>query len=173
MVETERLKIIPLSYSQLTTYLEADNKFETELGLKRGGRTLSADVKDLVESFTLPTMRFSNQYNYLFFTFWIVIDKVQNTIVAELGFKGVPNRNGEVEIGYGTMPGHQGKGYMTEAVAMMIRWATSRDDIRCILAEIDEQNLASIRIVTKNGFEQFDKRNQMLWWRKGVEATVI
>jgi len=71
------------------------------------------------------------------------------------------------------MPGHQGKGYMTEAVAMMIRWATSRDDIRCILAEIDEQNLASIRIVTKNGFEQFDKRNQMLWWRKGVEATVI
>jgi ribosomal-protein-alanine N-acetyltransferase len=171
ILETGRIKIIPLSYPQLVTYLRAGNKLEDEFGLTRTGRTISEDVKDLVESFTLPTMKYANDYTYFFYTFWIVIDKASNSIVAELGFKGMPNRNGQIEIGYGTMPDQQGKGFMTDAVALMVKWAGTKPEVRCILAETDEQNFASIRVVQKNGFEQFDKRDRMLWWRKLVAVT--
>lgn len=166
MVETDRLKIIPLTYPQLIKYLQGDDKLEEELELTKTGRIISEDVKDMVEYFTLPKMKEVNKHNYLFYTFWIVIDKSIKIIVAELGFKGAPNKAGVIEIGYGTMPGYTNKGYMTEAVGGMVNWALKREDVTCVLAETDEKNLASIRIVQKNGFEQYDKRGAMLWWRK-------
>lgn len=166
MVDAERLKILPLTYSELITYLKANDKFETEFGLAVTGRIISEDVKDMVESFTLPRMKKANEDNYLYYTFWIVIEKSSNTIVAELGFKGPPDRNGDIEIGYGTMPGQRGKGYMTEAVSAMAVWALSREGIRGVLAEVEETNFASLRVVQKNGFQQFNKKGKMLWWRK-------
>ncbi len=166
MVETNRLKIIPLTYPQLITYLKAGDKLEDELALTRTGRIVSEEVKDMVEHFTLPKMKGVNKHNYLFYTFWIVIDTSINIIVAELGFKGTPDKNSTIEIGYGTMAGYTGKGYMTEAVGGMLNWALEREDVKCVLAETDEKNLASIRVVQKNGFERFDKRGMMLWWRK-------
>ena len=166
MVETARLKIIPLTYPQLIQYLKADNKLENEFRLTNTGRMISDDVKEMVETFTLPKMKGVNKHTYLFYTFWIVIDKASNTIVAELGFKGTPDKLGTVEIGYGTMPVNRSKGYMTEAVGGLISWAFLRDDIKCVSAETDETNAASIRVVEKNDFEQFDKRKNMIWWRK-------
>lgn len=168
LIETHRLKIIPLTYHQLLDYLQANNKLEDAFGLARTGRIIAEDVKDMVEDYTLPRMKTANKENYLFYTFWIVIDKSTNSIVAELGFKGIPDRNGEVEIGYGTMPDQRQKGFMTEAVSGMIEWASQRKDVTGILAETDEMNSASIRIVQKNGFEQFNKKGNMLWWRRKV-----
>jgi len=165
MIETIRLKVIPLTYNQLVLYLSAEDKFEKEHGLAVTGRVVALEVKDIVERFTLPWMKLAYEDNYLFYTFWIVIDKTSEIIVAELGFKGIPNNKGEIEIGYGTMPDQQGKGYMTEAVAGMIQWAAGRADVEYILAETDENNYASIRIVQKNGFIPYNKKGEMLWWK--------
>jgi RimJ/RimL family protein N-acetyltransferase len=106
--------------------------------------------------------------HYLFHTFWIVVEKAGRTVVAELGFKGEPNLLKEIEIGYGTMPLQQGKGYMTEAVGGMLNWAMARTDIHTILAETDETNTASIRVLRNNRFVQFDKRGNMIWWKVTV-----
>ncbi|MEJ7740630.1 MAG: GNAT family N-acetyltransferase [Chitinophagaceae bacterium] len=170
MVETDRLKLIPLSYLQLKKYLKADSLLEDELGLNNTGRVVAEEVKDMVEFFTLPRMKQAKGNDYLFRTFWIAVEKKQLIIVAELGFKGEPDVNSEIEIGYGTMPDQQGKGYMTEAVSGLIRWAEQREDVHGILAETDKHNLASIRIVQKNGFEQFDQKKEMLWWRKTTRS---
>jgi ribosomal-protein-alanine N-acetyltransferase len=172
MVETDRLNIIPLTCSQLTKYLKADNKLEEELALTSTGRIISEEVKDLVELFTLPKMKGINKHNYLFYTFWIVVNKSTKIIVAELGFKGPPGRDGNIEIGYGTMPDHQHNGYMTEAVGGMLKWAIKREDVKGVLAETNQKNMASVRIVQKNGFQQFDKRGEMLWWRVRTEEAM-
>lgn len=165
MIETTRLQIKPLTYNQLVLYLSADDRFEKEYGMTATGRVVSPAVKDMVEHFTLPRMKLANDADYLFYTFWIITDKTTGIIVSELGFKGIPNNNSEIEIGYGTMPEQQGKGYMTEAVAGMIQWAAGRTDVEYILAETDENNHASIRVVQKNGFVQFAKKGEMLWWK--------
>jgi [ribosomal protein S5]-alanine N-acetyltransferase len=171
MISTQRLHIIPLSYHQLLTYLQANDLLETELGLKKTGRNISKDVKEMVENFTLPKIKESSVTDFIFYTFWIAVEKSSGIIVAELGFKGPPNGEGAVEIGYGTMPGHEGKGYMTEAVAGVIEWAKERKDLNMILASIDESNIASLRIVQKNNFEPLGKKEDLLWWRIQVHAS--
>jgi [ribosomal protein S5]-alanine N-acetyltransferase len=168
MIETERLLIKPLSYAELLTYLEASNKLEKEWQLRFTGRTVSPDVKKMVKELTLPKIVEASLEDQIFYTFWIVVDKVSNSIVAELGFKGPPNEKGEIEIGYGTMPSQQGKGYMTEAVSGMLQWAAGRNEVKYILAAVDKNNKPSIRIVEKNEFECFEEKENLLWWKKSV-----
>jgi ribosomal-protein-alanine N-acetyltransferase len=165
MVETNRLIIIPLDQRQLQLYIHGNRKLEKELRLSHTVRVVSAEVRDRTEYIILPEMRKAPGYHYLFLTFWIIIEKLSRNVVAELGFKGVPADNGGVEIGYGTFFGYRSKGIMTEAVGGVVEWARSRSDIRYILAETDESNLASIKILEKNNFQNFDKKGKMIWWK--------
>lgn len=167
-IETERLHLFPLTIPQLELYLKANDELEEALGLVPFGRTMAPQVHDMVKKITLPKMKEAAAADYLFYTFWLVVDKQSKTIVAEMGFKGPPVDGGRVEIGYGTMPAMQGKGYMTEAVQGMLQWAAGRSDVKLVLAETHTSNLPSIRVVEKNGFEQVSKQGENLWWRKLV-----
>ena len=168
MVSTQRLNIIPLSFEQLKIYLQANDLLEIGMGLKQTGRKIPETIKENVTNSILPAIKNPSNDDFLYSTFWIVIDKSSQTIVAELGFKGPPDDAGAIEIGYGTMPGHENKGYMTEAVAGMLEWAKQRNEINWILASIDEKNIGSLRIIEKNNFEFVDKKNGLLWWKKKV-----
>ncbi len=165
MIETSRLTIIPLNYLQLELYMQGEGKLETKFRLTITGRTVLPDIKERIIDLILPKVKATIADEYLFYTFWIVIEKKSKIIVAELGFKGEPNKKGEIEIGYGTMHGQRGKGYMTEAVGGMIDWAKQRADIKYILAETDENNLASIKVLKKNKFRFFDRKEKMKWWK--------
>jgi [ribosomal protein S5]-alanine N-acetyltransferase len=167
-IETERLHLFPLTIEQLQLYLKANDGLEQALGLTPFGRTIAPQVKDMVTQFTLPKMQEAIGNDYLFYTFWLVVDKQSRVIVAEMGFKGPPVDGGRVEIGYGTMPAMQGKGYMTEAVKGMLQWAAARPDVKLVLAETHISNKASIRVVEKNGFQQVSRQGEMLWWKKVV-----
>ena len=166
MLTTPRINILPLSYRELVVYLQANDVFEKERELLQTGRMVNAGVRSRIEKFTLPSMQTAFNADYLYHTFWVVVDKATSCIVAELGFKGPPGVPGEIEIGYGTMPAHQGKGYMTEAVGTLLGWAAEQPGVHTVLAETDKSNSASIRVVQKNGFEQFARKEPMLWWRK-------
>jgi ribosomal-protein-alanine N-acetyltransferase len=167
-IETERLHLFPLTLAQLELYLKANDELEAVLGLTAFGRTIAPRVKEMVTKLTLPKMAEATGNDYLFHTFWLVVDKQSKMIVAEMGFKGTPVDGGRVEIGYGTMPTMQGKGYMTEAVKGMLQWAATRRDIRVVLAETHASNKPSIRVVEKCGFETVSKQGENLWWRKQV-----
>lgn len=169
MVKTSRLLIKPLDKEQLHLYLQAGDLFEKSAGLTCTGRMVVPAVQSMVNNFTIPQMASATADNYLFYTFWVVVEKSSRLIVAELGFKGEPTGNGEIEIGYGTMPAQQGKGFMTEAVNGMLLWAKHRPDVACILAETEETNAASIRVLRKNNFAQYTRKGNMLWWKYRFE----
>jgi [ribosomal protein S5]-alanine N-acetyltransferase len=165
MLESERLIILPLIYEQVELYLSGNAAFEKSLNLRDTGRIVSAEVKEMVTRFTLTKMKAAPGDNYLFYTFWIVVEKASNIIVAELGFKGEPSKNGEIEIGYGSMHNYRRKGFMTEAVSAIVRWAAERSDVRGVLAETDQENIASQRILEKNNFRIIKRKNNMIWWK--------
>ncbi|OQP58032.1 hypothetical protein A4R26_22960 [Niastella populi] len=168
VIETERLHLFPLTLAQLELYLKGNDGLEKELGLTPFGRTVAPQVRDMVTKFTLPKIYEAMPEDYLFYTFWLVVDKQSRVIVAEMGFKGPPVDGGRVEIGYGTMPAMQSKGYMTEAVNGMLQWTAGRRDIRLVLAETHASNVPSIRVVEKNGFIPLTKQGEMIWWKKIV-----
>jgi len=168
VIETQRLHLFPLTLQQLELYCNGNDELETALGLTPFGRTMVPSVQDRVKKITLPDMKLSKEKDHIFYTFWLAVDKLSRTIVAELGFKGPPVYGSRVEIGYGTMPAMQGKGYMTEAVNGMLQWAAHRPDVKTVQAETKNTNKASIRVVEKNGFTQFDQRGEMIWWEKAI-----
>ena len=51
----------------------------------------------------------------------------------------------------------KGCGYATEAVTAITEWALKQDKIYCVIAEVDKNNIASIRVLEKSGFELTDK----------------
>lgn len=98
----------------------------------------------------------------LFYTIWIVIEKMQKAIIGGICFHGEPDANGEVEIGYGIDVGYRNKGYMTETVAGLIDWLKSIKKVRVIRAETDPFNISSVRVLEKNGFKIFRQTEKMI-----------
>lgn len=163
-LETERLFIFPLTYDQLIVYLEAENKLEEVLNLNRGNRTIPQELSYALRETILPAVAHTTM-NHFYTTLWTIVDKEINQMVGDLCFKGEPNEDGEIEIGYGTYDEFQGHGYMTEAIGVITSWAFKQPNVKNILAETDQANLASHRTLAKNNFKPYKKVESMIWWK--------
>ena len=73
-------------------------------------------------------------------------------LCGSIGFKGAPNLDGMVEIGYAVLPGYQGRGIATEMVQALCHWAFRQSGVREVQAEVSPQNPASLRVLAKAGF---------------------
>ena len=74
-------------------------------------------------------------------------------LVGLCGFKGRPDEVGSVEIGYSILNSYQCQGYATEAVATLVGWAFSHNNVNEVCAETLPHLIQSIRVLEKNGFE--------------------
>ena len=105
-------------------------------------------------------------------SFWwsprlIVVDR---SIVGMAGFKSLPKIDGSVEIGYGIVTSQQRKGFATQAVALLLKEAFSRTEIKTIVAHTIPSNIASQRVLEKNQFvkhrSKIDPDDGEVWiWR--------
>ena len=73
-------------------------------------------------------------------------------LCGSIGFKGPPDKQGIVEIGYSVLPEFQGQGLATEMVTAIVQWARQQPRVRRIEAEANIDNKASIRVLEKNNF---------------------
>jgi RimJ/RimL family protein N-acetyltransferase len=163
-IETARLLLKPLSVQEMRKYILSDFSLETSLNLEHRPRNISDRIKTTIESKIIPDLIDKNKDN-LFYTFWTIINKNQNIMVADICFKGEPNEKGEVEIGYGTYPEFQNKGFMTEAIEGFTNWALRQNKITSILAATDPDNIASKRVLEKNNFVIDRESRDNIWWR--------
>ena len=164
MIETERLLIKPLTYSQLVKYTLCDNSLEKELNLNETTRTISAELKEALEQTILPSVADETK-NYLYSTLWTAISKTENRMVADLCIIGEPNVNGEIEIGYGTYEGFQGKGFMTELVAGIIKWSKTQPRVKSVIACTNKDNIASFKVLQNNDFLKIGETDILFNWK--------
>lgn len=169
MIETSRLIIRPLTYGQLLKYIQYDHSLEAELNLVPTERKMSPELIEAFEQTILPAVADPSR-NYLFSTLWTAIDKKEQYMIGDLCFVGEPNEEGEVEIGYGTYPQFQGRGYMTEIVSGMVAWARMQPGVKAIIASTDKTNLASFTVLMKNNFVKSCETDEMWKWRLEVDA---
>lgn len=80
-----------------------------------------------------------------------VVDEPR-TLVGWGGFKGAPDADGAVEIGYAIAPAWEGRGVATAAVGAMLREAWDAPEVRCVLAHTLPERNASVRVLEKTGF---------------------
>jgi len=82
--------------------------------------------------------------------------------VGGMGFAGEPNENREAEIGYMINQQHQNKGYATEALMLLTKWAFTHDNVRSIIVHTYEDNLPSNKMLVRCGFIEIAKNSEGL-----------
>lgn len=90
---------------------------------------------------------------YLWYAPWKFVLRDGGAQIGDVCFKGLPE-NGQPEIGYGLEPEYWGRGYATEGVRALCRWALAQSGIRAVEAETLADNAASIRVLEKLGFSR-------------------
>ncbi len=164
MISTPRLTLLPLTQEQLNLLVHGVDQLEPTLGLRPSLREETEPLLGVLIYFTMPRLRDPINYPPLFNTLWIAVDNHRRQIVASAKFKGAPDETGTIEIGYGTYPVFQRRGYMTEMVQGMIGWAKTQPGIRRVIADTDTENVASQKVLEKCGFRMFDRVEEMLWY---------
>lgn len=162
MIETERLELIPLDERQLGLWCHDMPELERELGCSYRAELLEGPFLVIVEG-QLDTMK-RDFDNYLWHTFWLLKDKGSDIIVGAACFKGAPNQERTVEIGYAIGDDFRKRGYITEAVRAMCAWALRQPNVDEVIAETDLWNSDSHDVLVRCGFEKFDD-GETNWWR--------
>ena len=87
-------------------------------------------------------------------SFWYlrVRPPARKKLLGICGFKGRPDEAGSVEIGYSILSQFRANGYATEAVARLVKWAFSHQNVTEVSAETLLHLRQSIRVMEKNGF---------------------
>jgi ribosomal-protein-alanine N-acetyltransferase len=80
------------------------------------------------------------------------IDSGRPILCGSVGFRGPPDEQGMVEIGYSVLPEFEGQGLATEMVAGLVLWAKQQPRAKHIEAETNVDNEASVRVLEKNSF---------------------
>jgi len=76
------------------------------------------------------------------------------------GFKGKPEPDGMVEVGYSVLEEYQKVGHGTEAVQALLSWAFGHQEVTRVTAETFPELTSSIRVLNKTGFVQIGKGSE-------------
>jgi [ribosomal protein S5]-alanine N-acetyltransferase len=161
MIETSRLSIKPLSAEQLKKYVDSADELAFEMGLKPSPVVMDENVKNAIRDDLLPNILDKNK-DPLFYTMWLIIEKKSTAIIGGICFHGEPDDNDEVEIGYGIDETFQNNGYMSETISGFTQWIFENTKAKIIKAETECDNLASIRVLEKNGFKITEQTDHSL-----------
>lgn len=162
MIETERLELIPLRHEYLRLWVENISELEKKLVCFNKAEPIEGLFLDIVKGQLEKTVKDSKHYYW--HSFWFLIRKSDRIVVGSADFKGLPNSDGEVEIGYGLGKKYEHNGYMTEAVMAMCHWALRQDGVTRVIAETELEGTASQKILERCGFVKYRQGNT-LWWR--------
>lgn len=90
---------------------------------------------------------------------WYIVATLDGvpTLAGTAGYKGRPDANGEVEIGYSVVPEYHRRGIASTAVGMLCQRAFS-SGVTAVLAETLPTFIASQGVLRKAGFRQFATR---------------
>ena len=82
-----------------------------------------------------------------------VIENSSSSPLGLVGLHRIDHHNGHAELGYFLAREHWGRGYGSEAVKLALEYAFDWLNLRKVYARVYEPNVASIRILEKNGFQ--------------------
>ena len=156
LLRTERLDLVPGTAEQLNAELESQEALS---------RTLNATVPPgwPPEFYDADAVRYvlakieSGNYDESWGFYYLLLrpDTSQSgrVLVGAGGFKGEPDTNGEVELGYAIVPEYQRRGYATEAVRGWSKFAFRDPRVTTVVGQTLEGLTRSIGVMEKAGFQ--------------------
>ncbi|PSL49134.1 RimJ/RimL family protein N-acetyltransferase [Chitinophaga niastensis] len=160
-LRTDRLLLYPCRLPLLTEiYLEHPHASET-LGAYIPADWPQPDLKEQLPHFIELLQHDPKSFPWML---WIIVSVAEKKVLGDAGFKGRPDKNGVVEIGYSILPEYRRMGYMEEAAAALVDWAFQQPHVKKLIAECDVTNIASMKVLQKLGMRETGASGEMLHW---------
>jgi len=160
-INTTRLILVPITLEIIRDLLKNSTSELKKLSLKTDENWPTNDTKDILpiickefEKYIVPTG----------FEIWMIVNRDNMQVIGDIGFKGQPDNEGEVEIGYGLISEERGKGYGYEALEAMVKWAFSQEKVKVVKADCLIANYPSIKILEKVGMKEINRNEEFIYW---------
>ncbi len=85
--------------------------------------------------------------------FSLIVRLEDGLVIGEIGFVGPP-KDGAVMIGYAIVPSARRRGFATEAIVAISRWALLQPGVSEVRAQTLPDNEASVRALLRAGFAE-------------------
>ncbi|MBH0229018.1 GNAT family N-acetyltransferase [Halobacillus yeomjeoni] len=97
---------------------------------------------------------------------WVIMDINGDHVIGDIGFKGKPDGNGIVEMGYHIVASERNMGFASEAVDHLCQWAFKDPEVKGVEAQCDKNNIASQKVLINNGFYHTKRDRNVLVFKK-------
>jgi len=149
-LQTRRLVLLPCSLEAAQAVLRRRTDIETLLGVQAPDDWPAQDLQELLPFYA---QQLEADPSLLGWGVWLMIHAAERVIIGDLGFKGKPDHEGTIEIGYSVILAYRRQGCASEAVRALVDWAFAQQGVRRITAECAVDNVPSIRILEKLGMQ--------------------
>ncbi|MBS4538689.1 GNAT family N-acetyltransferase [Clostridium sp. D2Q-11] len=160
---TDRLIIMPLKYEMIDIILDKRSAFEDRYNLKLSKEWPMEAIKGLLPKYINVVRHNPEEAQW---GVWIMIDKKSNYIIGDLGFKGSPDNNGIIEVGYSIVESYRNRGLTSEGVGELIKWAFLKQEVNKITARCLVDNYPSIKVLERLKFKKVVHKADIIYWEK-------
>lgn len=84
---------------------------------------------------------------------WFPVHKDSNSLIGTCGFKGPPNADAELEIGYEIAPDFRNRGLATEIAIALVEFARKQKQAKRVIAHTLADDPISAAVLKKVGFQ--------------------
>ena len=144
-IETERLLLRRIDKNDVDEVLALRSNPQT---MKYIPRPLAKSREDALEHIAMIEDKIVNNTGIN----WGISLKGNPKIIGIIGHYKISPENHRAEIGYLSLPETNGKGYMSEAIKAVVAYGFQQMNLHSIEAIIDPENIASEKVLQKNGF---------------------
>lgn len=167
-IDTDRLTLIPITLQISEALINGDNSEILKIGMKTNKDWPTNDTMDILPIIA-ETLKNSEPSG---FETWMIERKDSKEIIGDIGFHGMPDENGEVEIGYGLVELERRKGFGFEAARAIMDFAIKHGDVKVIKADCLIENIASARILEKLGMKEVKRDSGLIYWKYDKERYI-
>nr|BBH87406.1 N-acetyltransferase [Thermosporothrix sp. COM3] len=161
-LQTARLQFVPYSLELKKATLSDREQVERALGVRVPAHWPEPDFREALPFFIGLMEQDASG------AIWdgIIIHTADQQVIGDMGFKGGPDEQGQIEIGYSILPEYRQRGYATEMAQALMDWAFRHLDITAIVAECLHDNYASIKVLEKLGMQRQSADGELLKWKR-------
>lgn len=131
-IVTARLRLVALDLSLVEDQLASPPRFFSRLGVRRPV-SWPPPLND-AQSWTWFRDRLVEEPWASRWMLRLAVQRANADPVGVAGFKGPPREDGVVELGYSILPRRQRRGFASEAVEGLTRWAFADPRVRLVIA---------------------------------------
>ncbi|NDK56068.1 GNAT family N-acetyltransferase [Pontibacter fetidus] len=167
-IHTIRLILIPFTLEITKTLMAGDTSILQQLGLQL---TPYWPDQEAIDTFPKIIHNLEKVPEPNGFESYMVVHRHSMTVIGDAGFKGLPNTEGEVDLGYAIITQAQKNGYGLEVAQGLVNWAFQQTNVKAVTARCLLANVASARVLERLGMQQVSSDAELIRWKLPKPVT--